>query len=583
MNDQQNTGGTGGTYTDTGASQSTKGPLLRRYAAHRGPIGLALGGGGARGIAHVGVLEALERYPRLYPRIFAGTSAGSVIAVMAAAGLAPEEIREFSEDLDWFKHVIRVTDLIDLRNASRAGLFPNTRLAEVVEERVDGRSFDEFPFDVAVTATDIEYRRRVIMTSSRVAKRIDRRELERFLPPRRGHLPGAETVVLTDVSVGLAIRASCAVPGFFRPVQVGGMNLVDGGVVDQTPVDVVRAMGASFSIGVSLALSFMPQKLVSAKHALSGTVGMLGIQQLRKSLEAADIGFQVSGIDARSPVKPHQVDLIDIGRADMTREIERYFGRRGARRLRKGSRRRVDGCHDLTRSHRSLPSEGWRNLHEQTIDRPRRRMFLVHRGAVSSFGRRRSRGVRIRRRSRGGPDLQTGVVPVRRGMAEVVRVTFDADVISLREILDFFWQAPRPDDAQPTGSRCGTRSTVRSSFTQTTRKRSAAEESKAAAQADFPDPIVTEIQPAGTFYPAEEYHKDYYEENSRAGYCRLVIQTQTEETGVRQCTHRMIFHWRGTKRLPGTGYGRTCGDPTGRQRWRGVRPSLGKRSFSKTS
>ena len=324
--------------------------LLGRRAARRGPVGLALGGGGARGIAHVGVLETLERYPRIRPQIYAGTSAGAVIAVLAAAGLSCPEIREFSVDLDWFKHVIRFTDLIDLRSGGKAGLFPNTRLAEVVEERIGGRGFDELPWDVAVTATDIEYRRRVIMTSQRVARRIRRRELERFLPPQKGHLPGADTVVLSDVSVGMAIRASCAVPGFFRPVAVGGMKLVDGGLVDQTPVDVVRAMGASFSIGVSLALSFMPQKLESAKHAFSGTVGMLGIQQLRKSLEMADIGFQVSGIDTRSPVKPHQVDLIDIGRADMERQIVDHVGARG------GARMRLPETPALTGQAETLPS-----------------------------------------------------------------------------------------------------------------------------------------------------------------------------------------------------------------------------------
>lgn len=311
------------------------GGLGGRIRARRGPIGIAFGGGGARGIAHVGVLEALADYPRLTPTIFAGTSAGSGIAVLAAAGLSIQEIREFSVELDWFKHVIPMREMIDLRHANWAGLFPNTRLAEVINERIGHRSFDELPYDVAVTAADIENRRRIIMTSHRVAKRIDHTELERFLPPQAGNLPGAETVVLSDVEdVGLAVRASCAVPGFFRPVPIHTMQLVDGGIVDQTPVDIVRAMGASFSIGVSLALSFMPQRLVNAKHAFSGTVGMLGIQQLRKSLEIADIGFQVSGIDERSPVKPHQVDLIDIGREDMHAQIEGYFGKR-ARKLRR--------------------------------------------------------------------------------------------------------------------------------------------------------------------------------------------------------------------------------------------------------
>lgn len=316
------------------------GPLkgwLRRSALRRGPIGLALGGGGARGIAHVGALEALNDYPALAPQIYAGTSAGSVIAVLAAAGLSPAEIREFASGLEWFTHVIKVSDFIDLRHLNRGGLFPNTRLRETVNERIGRRSFDELPHDVAITATDIVGRRRVIFTSHRVAQRLDRRTLERFLPPPRRQLPGAETVILSDVAdVGLAVCASCAVPGFFRPVSIHTMNLVDGGLVDQTPVDIISSMGATFSIGVSLGLSFMPQKLENALHAFGGTVGMLGIQQLRKSLESADIGFQVSGIDGRSPFTAGQTDLIGLGRRDMHTHIRRFFGPRGAEILARG-------------------------------------------------------------------------------------------------------------------------------------------------------------------------------------------------------------------------------------------------------
>lgn len=67
---------------------------------------------------------------------------------------------------------------------------------------------------------------------------------------------------------------------------------------------------------------------------------MLGIQQLRKSLGSADIGFQVSGIDERSPVKPHQTDLIDIAREDLNAQVEAYFGRH-VRGIRRGGARRT--------------------------------------------------------------------------------------------------------------------------------------------------------------------------------------------------------------------------------------------------
>lgn len=298
---------------------------LRR--ASRRQVGIAFGGGGARGLAHVGVLRALGAYPGTYPNIFAGTSAGSIAAVAAAAGLSVQEIETFSSQLDWIRHVIRLTDMVKFGGENRAGLLPNTKLADVINELIGHRSFDDLPFDCAVVAADIDRRARVIITSNRVARHIDRRELETFLPPRANNRPGLETIILSDVQdVGLAVRASCAVPGIFRPVKVHDLSLVDGGIVDQTPTDVVRAMGAGFTIAVSLALSFTPPKMMNALHAISGTIGVLGAPQLRRSIELADIGFEVSGIEGRSPIQPGQLDLIEIGERDMYEQLDMHFG-----------------------------------------------------------------------------------------------------------------------------------------------------------------------------------------------------------------------------------------------------------------
>ncbi|MFP4409411.1 MAG: patatin-like phospholipase family protein [Spirochaetaceae bacterium] len=286
------------------------------------PVGLALGGGGARGIAHVGVIRALRRYPRLHPSIIAGTSAGSVIGALYAAGLSQERLEEIVMDLDWFSHVIRLGDLVGIKERQRGGLFPNTLLGDLVNKELEGRGFSDLEIDLAVVATDVEKRRRVIFTAPHVAERLDREPLRAFLPPPRESRPGIETVIVSDVEdVGLAVRASSAVPGAFMPVEVRGMRLLDGGLVDQTPVDIVRAMGARLAIGVSLGLSFMPQQMNSLMSAISATIGTLGVHQLWRSLELADIGFEVEGIQGRSPVKPRQIDLIHIGEKD----AERWF------------------------------------------------------------------------------------------------------------------------------------------------------------------------------------------------------------------------------------------------------------------
>lgn len=116
------------------------------------------------------------------------------------------------------------------------------------------------------------------------------------------------------------------------------------------------------------------------------------------------------------------------------------------------------------------------------------------------------------------------------GHAEVVRVTFDPGTVSLERILEIFWRAHNPTTLNRQGADVGTqyRSAI---YYYTEDQRRAAEQSRDAAAADFLDPIVTEIAPAGAFYPAEEYHRDYYERNPRQGYCRVVIEPKLKKLG----------------------------------------------------
>ncbi|MFW5695974.1 MAG: peptide-methionine (S)-S-oxide reductase MsrA [Alkalispirochaeta sp.] len=116
------------------------------------------------------------------------------------------------------------------------------------------------------------------------------------------------------------------------------------------------------------------------------------------------------------------------------------------------------------------------------------------------------------------------------GHAEVVRVTYDADRISLEEILDWFWKAHDPTTLNRQGADVGPQ--YRSSIMVSDEaQRATAEQSKAAAQEHFSQPIVTEIVAADTFYPAEDYHHDFYESNPRQGYCRMVIEPKLKKLG----------------------------------------------------
>lgn len=114
------------------------------------------------------------------------------------------------------------------------------------------------------------------------------------------------------------------------------------------------------------------------------------------------------------------------------------------------------------------------------------------------------------------------------GHAEVAEITFDPATISYERLLEMFWRAHDPTTLNRQGADQGTqyRSVI---FVHSAAQRTAAERSRAAAQKDFGDPIVTEIQELDVFYPAENYHQDYFRNHPDAPYCRFVIQPKLKK------------------------------------------------------
>jgi len=182
--------------------------LLRKR--RRKKVGLALSGGSVRGAAHLGVLEVLER-EGIRPDFVAGVSAGSAVGAAYCAGLDLEEIKRIALGLQWRK-LGRVT-------RPRLGILDGRRLEQYVEEIIGPLQFDELEIPFAAVAVDIV----------------------------RGEL-----VVLKEGPVARAVRASCALPGLFTPVEMGEKMLVDGGVLNNLPVSTVRDMGADYVIAVDL-------------------------------------------------------------------------------------------------------------------------------------------------------------------------------------------------------------------------------------------------------------------------------------------------------------------------------------------
>lgn len=175
-------------------------------------LGLALSGGAARGAAHVGVLKAFEE-AGVRVDCVAGTSAGALVAGAYAAGMTVAELEEFARAMRW-KDFGRVT-------LSRLGVQSNARMEEYVRARFPVARFEELKIPFAAVATDLQ--------------------------------TGAAVVMRDEGDLAFAIRASCAVPGWYVPVtDTEGRQLVDGGLVANLPVSIARSLGAEVVVAVDV-------------------------------------------------------------------------------------------------------------------------------------------------------------------------------------------------------------------------------------------------------------------------------------------------------------------------------------------
>ncbi|HQU73258.1 MAG: patatin-like phospholipase family protein [Calditrichaeota bacterium] len=173
-------------------------------------LGLALSGGAARGIAHIGVLQAFKENG-IIPDFLAGTSIGSLVAGLFAFGIPVADILNQAEALSWTK--------ISSLNIPRTGFLSNRILGEIVESQLGKVNIEDSPIPLAIVTTDIS---------------------------------NGERVVLREGSLSEAIKASSCIPGIFTPVSINGRLLVDGFLVENVPLSPLREMGAQITVGVNL-------------------------------------------------------------------------------------------------------------------------------------------------------------------------------------------------------------------------------------------------------------------------------------------------------------------------------------------
>jgi NTE family protein len=257
-------------------------------------LGLALGGGAARSLTHLGALEVLVG-EGIQIACLAGTSAGSIIGAAFAAGVSLEALETESVQLTW-RALARPA-------FSRRGLLGLGRLRELLERILPVGRFEQLRVPLQVVATDLETGERVVM---------------------------GEGDLLS------ALMASCAIPGVFLPVEREGRLLVDGGVSCNVPADLPRAMGADVVVALDATRGVLrPGGPINMVRVISQSVYLMSRQVTERYLSHADlvVAPEIPGVSWQDLGKAPEI--IEAGRREMRKalpELTRLLRERGWRR-----------------------------------------------------------------------------------------------------------------------------------------------------------------------------------------------------------------------------------------------------------
>jgi NTE family protein len=278
-----------------------EGPSVQNRIRPR--VGLVLSGGGARGMAHIGVIKVLEEM-HVPVDFITGTSMGAIVGGLYAAGLSPADLEKLVTGMDWdnaFTDRPAVDELafrrkedsqrykinVDLgykdgKFAMPKGLIQgqnlNIQLKKLLLHTMDIKNFDNLRIPFRAIAADIET---------------------------------GEQVVLQSGDLSQAMRASMSIPGVFAPVEIGGRLLVDGGIANNLPADIARQMGADLIIAVDIGTSLRSRRNLSSSASITAQVMTILIQK--------NVQFQLNAMQDKDILI--QPDLGDIGTTDFSKAV----------------------------------------------------------------------------------------------------------------------------------------------------------------------------------------------------------------------------------------------------------------------
>jgi NTE family protein len=272
-------------------SAPVTGPVVTPPVAKKPPrLGLALGGGAARGFAHVGVIQVLEE-AGIRPDLVVGTSAGSLVASLYASGKTPAQLQQAAETME----EAALTDWT-LPIFSR-GALRGEALARYVNGQVNSRLIESMPLALGIVATDLH---------------------------------SGQGVLFQRGDTGTAVRASSAVPSVFLPVKIGGREFVDGGLVSPVPVRYARQMGAELVIAVDISSAPEGNPAGDTLQILLQTFAIMGKSINHFELKEADLVVRPALLGVKSADFAARRRSIEAGRAAMQQLLPQLRSRLAA-------------------------------------------------------------------------------------------------------------------------------------------------------------------------------------------------------------------------------------------------------------
>lgn len=219
----------------------------------RPKIGLVLGGGGARGLAHIGVIKVLHR-EGVPVDLVIGTSVGALIGALYCSGLPIEKIQQMGEDIGWDK-LTNISSAALVKLLVTQSLLSNEKLEQYLIKHIGEKNFSQMIIPFICIATDIQT---------------------------------GERIIFREGSVVDAVRASSTIPGLFKPVEYRHRFLVDGGLVDNMPTDIAELMGMDIIIAVAVEADFSDYQTANVLQILNQAIYIQGQILSKELLKKAD-------------------------------------------------------------------------------------------------------------------------------------------------------------------------------------------------------------------------------------------------------------------------------------------------------